>query len=62
MSLVITRRPGEILCVGSDIEIQIMEITGQQAKIAIRAPKEVRVDRWEVRQRQLAGIPPPSRK
>lgn len=61
MSLVLVRRVGEILCIGPDIEVQIMDVKGRQVSIAVRAPKDVSVDRLEVRQRKDRGEPPPVR-
>jgi carbon storage regulator len=46
--LVIRRRAGESFRIGEDIEIQILESTGGQVKIGIRAPKDVSVLRTEV--------------
>jgi carbon storage regulator len=50
--LVIRRRPGETLLVGSEIEIEVLEIAGSQVKLGIRAPKQVLVLRKEI---QIAG-------
>lgn len=49
--LVLSRRPGEILCIGEDIRIQVLSINGSQVRIGIAAPKEVEVHREEVKQR-----------
>jgi carbon storage regulator len=46
--LVIRRRAGESFRIGDDIEIEILESTGGQVKIGIRAPREVPVLRNEV--------------
>ncbi len=46
--LVIRRRVGESFRIGEDIEIQILESTGGQVKIGIRAPRDVSVLRTEV--------------
>jgi carbon storage regulator len=47
--LVIRRRPGESLWIGSDIEIEILDCTHSQVKLGIRAPKEIPVLRHEIR-------------
>jgi carbon storage regulator len=46
--LIITRRPGEKIILGEDISIQVMEITGNQVRIGIQAPKSVPVFREEI--------------
>ena len=47
--LVIRRRPGESLFIGDDVEVSILEISGSQVKLGIRAPQEVLVLRAEIR-------------
>lgn len=47
--LVIRRRAGEVLLVGGDVEVQILEISAGQVKLGIRAPREVVVLRKEVK-------------
>jgi carbon storage regulator len=46
--LVIRRRAGESFRIGDEIEIEILESSGGQVKIGIRAPREVPVLRNEV--------------
>lgn len=61
--LALTRKIGQSLIIGENIEITIVEIRGDQVKIAIQAPKEVAVHRKEVfeqileENRQAAVIP-----
>jgi carbon storage regulator len=47
--LVLRRRPGESLLIGDDIEIEVLAITAQGAKIGIRAPRETVVLRKELK-------------
>jgi carbon storage regulator len=47
--LVISRRPGESLFIGDDVEVEILEISPSQVKLGIRAPREVPVLRREIR-------------
>lgn len=49
--LVLTRLPGQKIMIGTDIEVEVLGIKGNQVKVAVSAPKEVRVDREEVRAR-----------
>lgn len=47
--LVIRRRTGEALLVGAEVELEILEISGGQVKLGIRAPREIVVLRKEVK-------------
>jgi carbon storage regulator len=47
--LVISRRAGESLFIGDEIEIELLEISPSQVKLGIRAPRQVRVLRKEIR-------------
>jgi carbon storage regulator len=46
--LILSRRVGEILCVGDDVSMQILSIQGNQVRLGIVAPKHVEVHRKEV--------------
>lgn len=46
--LVITRKKGESLLIGNDIEIKIVKVDDGSVKIAIDAPKEKTILRKEV--------------
>jgi carbon storage regulator len=46
--LILTRRPGESIQVGEDIEISVLEIRGNQIRIGISAPADVLVLRSEL--------------
>ena len=50
---------------GDDVEIEILEISGAQVKLGIRAPQSVRVLRKEIltvsRQNQASATPIPGR-
>ena len=47
--LVLRRRAGETLLIGDDIEIEVLAITAQGAKIGVRAPRETVVLRKELK-------------
>ena len=47
--LVLRRRAGESLFIGDDIEIEVLEVSAQGAKIGIRAPRETIVLRKELK-------------
>lgn len=48
--LVLSRKAGETIWIGEDIEIVISEVKGEQVKIGIRAPRSIDVIRGELRQ------------
>jgi carbon storage regulator len=49
MSLLLTRRVGERVIIGNDIEVTVMAVNGGQVRLGIEAPRAMRVDREEVR-------------
>ena len=49
--LILTRRTGEALKTGDEIEITVLNINGQQIRLGIEAPKDVPVHREEVWER-----------
>lgn len=57
--LILTRKPGEVIRIGADVEVTVLGIYGTQVRIGIKAPKDVAVDREEISQRKQAGIAPP---
>jgi carbon storage regulator len=46
--LVLSRKPGEAIRIGDDIEISIIEVRGDTVRIGIDAPRSVPVYRREV--------------
>lgn len=54
MSLILTRRAGETIMIGSDVRVKVVGVNGGQVRISIDAPKTTRVDRHEVRARIIA--------
>jgi carbon storage regulator len=46
--LILTRRPGESLTIGDDIVVTVVSINGNQIRLGISAPREVRVLRDEI--------------
>ena len=47
--LVLRRRAGEVLLIGDEVEIEVLAITAQGAKIGIRAPKQMVILRKELK-------------
>lgn len=46
--LVLSRRPGEALRVGDDVEITVVEVKGDMVRLGIQAPRTVQVWRKEL--------------
>jgi len=46
--LVLTRKNGEVIKIGEDIEITVIASKGDQVKIGISAPKDIEIFRKEV--------------
>lgn len=49
--LILTRRVGETVKIGDEIEVTVLSVKGTQVRIGVNAPKSVRVDREEIRNR-----------
>lgn len=49
--LILTRRVGETIRIGDNIEITVLGVNGNQVKIGTNAPKDVEVHREEIYQR-----------
>ena len=49
--LILTRKIGESLLIGDDVEITVLSIRGSQVKLGVKAPKEISVHREESYQR-----------
>ena len=46
--LILSRKKGEAIKIGDDIEIKVVAISGDQVKIGIDAPKHIEVYRQEL--------------
>lgn len=46
--LVLTRKTGESIMIGDEIELKIISVEGDQVKIGIDAPRSVKVYRSEI--------------
>ncbi len=46
--LVLSRKPGEALRIGDDVEITVVEVKGDMVRLGIQAPRTVQVWRKEL--------------
>ncbi|MEJ2060992.1 MAG: carbon storage regulator CsrA [Gammaproteobacteria bacterium] len=49
--LILTRRVGETLMIGDDVNVTVLGVKGNQVRIGINAPKNVAVHREEIYER-----------
>ena len=49
--LILTRRVGEAVMVGDDINVTVLGVKGNQVRLGVNAPKTVSVHREEIYQR-----------
>ncbi len=49
--LILTRRVGESLMIGDEINVTVLSIRGNQVRIGVNAPKDVSVHREEIYER-----------
>jgi carbon storage regulator len=46
--LVLTRKPGQQIMIGDSIIVNVVEVQGDNVRIAIEAPKEIKIFRGEI--------------
>lgn len=46
--LVLTRKKGQSIIIGDNVEVTIIEVNGDQVRVGIKAPNEVSIYRKEV--------------
>ena len=56
--LILTRRVGEKICIGDEIEITVLGVKGNQVRIGVNAPEEIPVHREEVYERIKEELQP----
>jgi carbon storage regulator len=49
--LVLTRRAGETVVIGGDVQVTVLDVRGAQVRVGINAPKSVPVHRQEIYER-----------
>ena len=51
--LILTRRVGETVVIGNDVDVTVLGVKGNQVRLGVKAPREVTVHREEIFQRIL---------
>ena len=46
--LVLTRKPGEKIFIGDNVSLTVVEVKGDSVRIAVDAPREVKIYRGEI--------------
>ena len=46
--LVLTRKPGEKIFIGDNISLVVVEVKGDSVRIAVDAPREIKIYRGEI--------------
>lgn len=54
MSLILTRKPGQAILIGSNVSVRVLGWKGSQIRLGITAPEELSIDREEIRERKMA--------
>lgn len=49
--LILTRKPGETIRIGEDIEVVVLGVKGNQVRIGVTAPRDTEVHREEIYER-----------
>lgn len=49
--LILTRRVGETVVIGNDVDITVLGVKGNQVRLGVKAPREVSVHREEIYRR-----------
>jgi carbon storage regulator len=49
--LILTRRIGESVVIGNDVDVTVLGVKGNQVRLGVTAPKEIAVHREEIYER-----------
>ena len=49
--LILTRRVGETVVIGNDVDVTVLGVKGNQVRLGVKAPREIAVHREEIFQR-----------
>jgi carbon storage regulator len=60
--LVLTRKPGQRIRIGDEIEVTLLEVSGDRVRLGFSAPPDVAIHRQEVYERILQKEEDPQHK
>jgi carbon storage regulator len=46
--LTLTRRPSQIVRIGSDVQVMVLDIEGDRVRLGVTAPRDVKIRRHEL--------------
>jgi carbon storage regulator len=46
--LVLTRKVGETVLIGGEIEVTLLDVKGESVRLGVKAPRETRIQRAEI--------------
>ena len=49
--LILTRRVGESVVIGDDVDVTVLGVKGNQVRLGVKAPRDISVHREEIYQR-----------
>lgn len=49
--LILTRRIGETVIIGGEVDVTVLGVKGNQVRLGVKAPRDVAVHREEIQQR-----------
>lgn len=52
--LVLTRMIGEVIEIGEDVKVEVVDVRGSKVRLGVEAPREVVVDRKEIAEQKRA--------
>jgi carbon storage regulator len=55
--LILTRRPLQVVMVGREIQIMVLDIAGDRVRLGITAPRELKVQRQEAKASPASAAP-----
>jgi carbon storage regulator len=56
--LILTRYPRQVVMIGHDIQVMVLDIVGDRVRLGITAPREIPVQRPEAKSYSAAPRPP----
>lgn len=56
--LILTRHPRQVVMIGHDIQVLVLDIVGNRVRLGITAPREIPVQRSEAKAYSTSQAPP----